>query len=68
MPLSPDTNVAVVAVVGLGYVGLRDFGLAVAHEAYRTVGAAGIRAFLKTDGVLFDVKSLLPRESVEGRL
>jgi len=42
--------------------------LAVAHEAYRSLGAVGIRAFLKPGGVLYDVKSLLPRESVEGRL
>jgi UDP-N-acetyl-D-galactosamine dehydrogenase len=42
--------------------------LAVAHEAYRTLGAVGIRAYLKPGGVLYDVKSLLPRESVEGRL
>jgi len=42
--------------------------LAVAHDAYRILGAAGIRGFLKPGGVLYDVKSLLPRESVEGRL
>ena len=38
--------------------------LAVAHEAYRTLGAAGIRAFLKPGGVLYDVKSLMLRDGV----
>jgi UDP-N-acetyl-D-galactosamine dehydrogenase len=42
--------------------------LAVAHEAYRTLGAVGIRAFLKPGGVLYDVKSLLPHESCGGQV
>jgi len=38
--------------------------LAVAHEAYRTLGAAGIRVFLKPGGVFYDVKSLMLRDGV----
>jgi UDP-N-acetyl-D-galactosamine dehydrogenase len=42
--------------------------LAVAHRQYVDMGVNAIRAWLKTDGVLYDVKSVLPRDGVEGRL
>ena len=42
--------------------------LAVAHRQFREMGEARIRAFGKPGAVLFDVKSLLPREAVDGRL
>ncbi|MCP4995931.1 MAG: Vi polysaccharide biosynthesis UDP-N-acetylglucosamine C-6 dehydrogenase TviB [Gammaproteobacteria bacterium] len=42
--------------------------LAVAHQEFEQMGAEQIRALCKPDGVLFDVKYLLPPESVDGRL
>lgn len=42
--------------------------LAVAHRQYRQMGAGAIRAWLKAGGVVYDVKHVLPREAVEGRL
>ena len=42
--------------------------LAVAHRQFTDLGAAGVRAFGKADSVLYDVKSTLPREAVDGRL
>jgi UDP-N-acetyl-D-glucosamine/UDP-N-acetyl-D-galactosamine dehydrogenase len=42
--------------------------LAVAHHQYIEMGAAGVRAFGKPEAVLYDVKSALPREAVDGRL
>lgn len=42
--------------------------LAVAHRQFREMGVERIRAFGKPGAVLFDVKSLLPREAVDGRL
>jgi len=42
--------------------------LAVNHREFCDMGAAGIRKLGKKDVVLFDVKSVLPRESVDGRL
>ncbi|MEO1751646.1 nucleotide sugar dehydrogenase [Thiofaba sp. EF100] len=42
--------------------------LAVAHEYYRECGAAWVRARLQEGGVVFDVKGLLPRDAVDGRL
>lgn len=42
--------------------------LAVAHQQFRTMGARTIRAFGKRKAVLFDIKSVLPRKSVDGRL
>ncbi|MCP3663691.1 MAG: Vi polysaccharide biosynthesis UDP-N-acetylglucosamine C-6 dehydrogenase TviB, partial [Gammaproteobacteria bacterium] len=42
--------------------------LAVAHQEFEQMGAEQIRALCKQDGVLFDVKYLLPPESVDGRL
>jgi UDP-N-acetyl-D-galactosamine dehydrogenase len=42
--------------------------LAVAHDKFRLMGAEAIRALVKPAGVIFDVKHLLPREAVDGRL
>ena len=42
--------------------------LAVAHKEFRELGAAAIRALGKPASVLFDIKSVLPADSVDGRL
>ncbi|MEN9362477.1 MAG: hypothetical protein RL095_4012 [Verrucomicrobiota bacterium] len=42
--------------------------LAVGHQAFRELGAAGVRAFGKPGAVVYDVKSILPAEEVDGRL
>ena len=42
--------------------------LAVAHEEFCTLGSAGLRALCKPKAVLFDVKSILPADEVDGRL
>ncbi|HMB55715.1 MAG TPA: Vi polysaccharide biosynthesis UDP-N-acetylglucosamine C-6 dehydrogenase TviB [Arenimonas sp.] len=42
--------------------------IAVGHKQFAAMGAAGIRAFGKPGSVLYDVKCVLPREAVDGRL
>lgn len=42
--------------------------IAVAHREFAAMGAKGMRALLKQGGVLFDIKSMLPRAEVDGRL
>ena len=42
--------------------------LAVGHRQFADLGAKGIRAFGKPGSVLFDVKYVLPRDAVDGRL
>lgn len=42
--------------------------VAVGHQQFVALGAAGIRAFGKPDTVIYDVKYVLPREAVDGRL
>ena len=42
--------------------------LAVGHDHYRAMGAAGVRALARDGGVVYDVKGVLPRETVDGRL
>jgi UDP-N-acetyl-D-galactosamine dehydrogenase len=42
--------------------------LAVAHDQFRKLGAGGARAFGKPQALLYDIKSLFPREDVDGRL
>jgi len=42
--------------------------IAVGHQQFRDLGADGIRAFGKPGAVLFDVKYVLPRDAVDGRL
>lgn len=42
--------------------------LAVAHEQFRELGAKGARAFGKPQALLYDIKSLYPRDEVDARL
>ncbi len=42
--------------------------VAVGHRQFAELGAIGIRAFGKPAAVLYDVKYVLPREAVDGRL
>ena len=42
--------------------------LAVGHKQFAALGGHGLRAFGKPQSVLYDVKSLLPRATVDGRL
>jgi UDP-N-acetyl-D-glucosamine/UDP-N-acetyl-D-galactosamine dehydrogenase len=42
--------------------------LAVAHEQFKALGAEGIRAFSKPSSVVYDLKYVLPTDSVELRL
>jgi UDP-N-acetyl-D-galactosamine dehydrogenase len=42
--------------------------LAVAHKQFADLGAAAIRGFGRANAVLFDVKSILPREAADLRL
>jgi len=42
--------------------------LAVAHQQFCDMGVAGIRALVKSQSVIYDVKSILPAEAVDGRL
>ncbi len=42
--------------------------LAVAHHQFRELGPAGVRALGRPESVIFDVKHVLPREAVDGRL
>jgi UDP-N-acetyl-D-glucosamine/UDP-N-acetyl-D-galactosamine dehydrogenase len=42
--------------------------LAVAHRQFAELGAERIRAFAQPNGVVFDVKHVLPAELVDGRL
>jgi UDP-N-acetyl-D-galactosamine dehydrogenase len=42
--------------------------IAVGHKQFRDAGADNLRALCKPNGVLYDVKSILPLETVDGRL
>ncbi|MDQ3288176.1 MAG: Vi polysaccharide biosynthesis UDP-N-acetylglucosamine C-6 dehydrogenase TviB [Pseudomonadota bacterium] len=42
--------------------------IAVGHRQFAAMGADGIRSFGKPGAVLYDVKYILPRESVDGRV
>ncbi len=42
--------------------------LAVAHKQFLALGAEGVRAFGKPGAPLYDIKSALPRDKVDGRL
>ena len=42
--------------------------ISVGHARFRELGAADIRALGKPQNVLFDVKGVLPRDAVDGRL
>lgn len=38
------------------------------YRQYREMGAGAIRGWLKEGGVVYDVKHVLPKDAVEGRL
>ena len=42
--------------------------VAVGHDQFRELGAEGIRAYGKPESILYDVKYVLPRDAVDGRL
>lgn len=42
--------------------------VAVAHQQFKDLGAAAIHAFGKPEHVLYDIKSMLPRDQVDKRL
>jgi UDP-N-acetyl-D-galactosamine dehydrogenase len=42
--------------------------LAVAHDQYRELGAQGVRQYGRSNALLYDIKSLYPRDSVDARL
>jgi UDP-N-acetyl-D-galactosamine dehydrogenase len=42
--------------------------LAVAHDQFKELGAAGIRAFGKPEHVLYDLKYILPASEADLRL
>ncbi len=42
--------------------------LAVAHHQFKTLGAAGIRDFVKPNGVVYDLKYVLPKDAADLRL
>jgi len=42
--------------------------LAVGHREFAALGGAGVRALCKPGGVVYDVKYVLPRDAVDGRL
>lgn len=42
--------------------------LATAHDKFVDTGIEGVRAYVRDDGVVFDVKSALGRDGVDGRL
>ena len=42
--------------------------IAVAHQQFRDLGGNGIRALGKPNAVVYDIKYILPREAVDGRL
>jgi UDP-N-acetyl-D-glucosamine/UDP-N-acetyl-D-galactosamine dehydrogenase len=42
--------------------------VAVAHDQFRQLGAPGIRALANGRAVVYDIKGILPRDAVDGRL
>jgi UDP-N-acetyl-D-glucosamine/UDP-N-acetyl-D-galactosamine dehydrogenase len=42
--------------------------LAVAHDQFRKLGADGVRRYGRNNALLYDIKSLFPRETVDARL
>jgi len=40
----------------------------VGHDHYFELGEEGLRAYCRPDGILYDVKYLLPANVVDGRL
>ena len=70
----PWVGPAAVAGAGVRWIEAPDAGaydavvLAVAHERFRAFDVAQIRALLTPGGVVYDVKSVWPREVVDDRL
>ena len=70
----PWVGPAVLADSGVDWVERAEPGafdavvLAVAHDQFRRLDAASIRALLTPDGVVYDVKSVWPRDVVDDRL
>lgn len=62
------------SVYGVELIGTPDVGaydaviLAVAHEQFREMGPTGARAYGRPHALLYDIKSLYPREGVDARL
>ena len=42
--------------------------LAVAHDQYRALGIEGVRRLGQPDVVVYDIKSIFPKDTVDGRL
>ncbi|QDE40401.1 Vi polysaccharide biosynthesis UDP-N-acetylglucosamine C-6 dehydrogenase TviB [Luteibacter pinisoli] len=42
--------------------------VAVAHDEFRQMGGAGIRALANGRAVVYDIKGILPKEAIDGRL
>ncbi|EIL93558.1 Vi polysaccharide biosynthesis UDP-N-acetylglucosamine C-6 dehydrogenase TviB [Rhodanobacter spathiphylli] len=42
--------------------------VAVGHDQFREMGAVGVRAYGKPQSIIYDVKYVLPRDAVDGRL
>jgi len=42
--------------------------LTVAHREFRELASGGVRRLVRNGGVVYDVKGLLPRDDVDGRL
>ncbi|KQY51323.1 hypothetical protein ASD14_11135 [Lysobacter sp. Root494] len=42
--------------------------LAVAHDQYRSLGPEGARRYGRGNALLYDIKSLYPRDAVDARL
>ncbi|MDH5515120.1 MAG: Vi polysaccharide biosynthesis UDP-N-acetylglucosamine C-6 dehydrogenase TviB, partial [Gammaproteobacteria bacterium] len=42
--------------------------IAVGHKQFIDIGAEGLRALCRPNGILYDVKSILPAAAVDGRL
>ncbi|MDQ3228443.1 MAG: Vi polysaccharide biosynthesis UDP-N-acetylglucosamine C-6 dehydrogenase TviB, partial [Pseudomonadota bacterium] len=42
--------------------------VAVSHDEFRQLGAEGVRAYGKPESIVYDVKYILPRDAVDGRL
>ena len=40
----------------------------VGHDAFKELGAAGVRRFLKSGSIIFDVKAIYPQRDVDLRL
>ena len=42
--------------------------VAVAHDEFRALGAEGIRGYCNSNGLVYDIKYVLPADEVDGRL